>query len=108
MTDEHLPTDPADSNDRLPARQDPNIRRALARSDGRNALALDLLNQHGEDEGDEIDLRKYWQVLLKRRWLILAILAAVTAMSLLKTLMTPPSYRASALVQIDQQMPSVM
>ena len=108
MTDDNLPTDPADSNDRLPARQDPNLRRALARSEGRSALALDLLEERGEDDGDEIDLRKYWQVLLKHRWLILGILACVTALSLLSTLMTTPVYRASALVQIESQAPSIL
>lgn len=104
MTDEHLPSDPAESSDRLPARHDPDIRRALARSDGRSTtLAMGLLDEHGEEATDEIDLRKYWQVLLKRRWLVLGILVGVTAMALLSTLMTTPIYRGSTLVQIDRE-----
>jgi capsular exopolysaccharide synthesis family protein len=103
MTDEHLPLGPADNNnDRLPAHQDPDTRRALMRSEGRGALGLGLVDDRDEDDSDEIDLRKYWLVLLKHRWLVLSILAAVTALALLSTLMTTPIYRASTLVQVDK------
>lgn len=103
MTDENLPADPADDNiDRLPARQDPDLRRALMQSDSRGALGLGLVDERNDDDNDEIDLRKYWLVLLKHRWLVLSILAAVTALALLSTLMTTPIYRASALVQVDR------
>ncbi|QNN69243.1 GumC family protein [Thermomonas carbonis] len=109
MTDEHLPADPADSNDRLPARQDPDLKRALLRSDGRGgAIGLGLVDERDEDDSDEIDLRKYWLVLLKHRWLVLSIVAAITALALLSTLMTTPIYRASALVQVDRATASVV
>lgn len=107
MTDDYLPADPAENNDRLPARQDPDLRRALLQSDGRGAMGLALVDDR-DDDSDEIDLRKYWLVLLKHRWMVLSILGAVTALALLSTLMTTPIYRASALVQIDRGNTGVM
>ena len=51
---------------------------------------------------DEIDLRKYVQVLLRWRWWIagLALLAAVAALAV--SFLLPPSYEAKALVAITQ------
>ncbi len=99
MTDDNLPVDPAQGGDRLPARQDPVERRALALAHGRGALSL--FEDQSEDEASEFDLRKYWHILLKWRWLVVSIAAAVTALALVNTLMTTPMYSAQALVQID-------
>ena len=103
MTDDHLPTGPTDDRDRLPARQDPNVARALANYRGGGAFSLDLLDDRREADPDEIDLLAYWHVLVKRRRLIAGVLAAVVAVALLLTLMTQPMYRASALMQIDKE-----
>ena len=101
MTDDKLPVDPAQGGDRLPARHDPADPRALAFVHGRGALSL--FEEQSEDEANEFDLRKYWHVLLKWRWLVLSIAAGITALALVNTLMTTPMYRASALVQIDNK-----
>lgn len=56
------------------------------------------------DGGDEerLNLLGYWQILLKRKWLLLSVLASVLSVVLVKTLLTPPVFRASATLQIDQ------
>lgn len=101
MTDDKLPVDPAQGGDRLPARQDPVDQRALAFAHGRGALSL--FEEPSEDEANEFDLRKYWHILLKWRWLVISIAAAVTALALVNTLMTTPMYAAQTLVQIDNK-----
>src|SRR5690606_14569395 len=90
----------ADGDDpRLPARRTPE-QGALALHPG--VRAIDLFEERKPDD-DEIDLLAYWQILLKRRWLVLGILASVIALALLVTLLTPPVYRATSTVQIDRE-----
>lgn len=101
MTDDKLPVDPAQGGDRLPARHDPADQRALTFAHGRGALSL--FEEQSEDEANEFDLRKYWHILLKWRWLVLSIAAGITALALVNTLMTTPMYSASVLVQIDNK-----
>jgi len=109
MTDDQLPTGPTDDRDRLPARQDPNIARALATNyRGGGALSLDLLDDRREADPDEIDLLAYWHILVKRRRLIAGVLAGVVAIALLLTLMTQPMYRATALMQVEKEGPPIV
>ena len=108
MTDDKLPTGPADDRDRLPARQDPNVSRALAHDRGGGALSVDLLDDRREADPDEIDLLAYWHILVKRRRLIAGVLAGVVAIALLLTLMTQPQYRASALMQVEKEGPPIV
>jgi len=54
----------------------------------------------GDDE--RLNLLGYWQILLKRKWLLLSVLASVLSVVLVKTLLTPPVFRANATLQIDQ------
>ena len=99
MTDQHLPAGPADPN--LPARHDDRHRQLAAAQHGGGALSLDLREERRDD--DEIDLLAYWHILVKRRWLVLSILAGVVALALLATLMATPIYRATSLVQLEKQ-----
>ena len=57
---------------------------------------------------DEIDLLAYWRLLVKRRWLIVAILITVVAIALIRTLLTPPTYRATVVMQIESDGIQVM
>ncbi|GAB1407321.1 hypothetical protein MASR1M8_12400 [Thermomonas brevis] len=100
MTQEHLPAGPS-GPDRLPAHLDPHQagHGSLARPGG--ALSLDLQDERRDE--DEIDLLAYWHVLVKRRWLVLSILAGVLALALLATLMATPIYRATSMVQLEKQ-----
>ncbi len=60
------------------------------------------------DDPTVIDLRAYWLVLLKRRFQILGAASAVVAVALIWTLLTPSTYRATAVLQIDTEAMQVM
>lgn len=82
-------------------------RRMPVRADSHTVLATATEgNPQGGD--DEIDLLAYWRMLVKRRWLIIGILAAVVAIALVRTLLTPPTYRATVVMQIDSESVQVM
>lgn len=85
----------------LPAR--PNARDAAtaARAGIPYALA-DLSAAEPRSPGD-IDLRAYWHVVLKRRWLIAAVIGIVLLLTLAVTLFATPVYRATAVMQIDNE-----
>ncbi|HXH00942.1 MAG TPA: polysaccharide biosynthesis tyrosine autokinase [Xanthomonadaceae bacterium] len=102
MNDETLPAHAADDDAHLPARQSPAPGRALAT--GRAAaLPVEVFEEGRGEQPDEIDLLAYWRILVKRRWLVLSVLAAAAALSLLLTLMTRPIYRATAVLQIENE-----
>lgn len=71
------------------------------------ALSAQVVDEPRPNE-DEIDLLAYWRLLVKRRWLILGIVSAVVAVALMRTLLTPPVYRATAVLQIDSDAIQVM
>lgn len=99
MHDDQLPVPPdGDSGRNLPAHSDRPLRPA-----GSRALAVEMFDERKDADSDEIDLLAYWRILVKRRWLVLGILAAVVALALIATLMMPPIYRATAVLQIDRE-----
>lgn len=49
----------------------------------------------------ETDLLNYWNLLLKRKWLVLSVLATILTVVLVATMLTPPVYRATVTLQID-------
>ncbi len=108
MTDDRLPAEPADDNDRLPIRQDPRQQQALAPARPGQALSLDLLDDKRDADPDAIDLLSYWHIILKRRRLIASVLAGVIALALLLTLMTQPQYRAVVLMQVEKEPPPIV
>jgi len=67
------------------------------------AMSVDMLAAERAEDDEQIDLLAYWRVLVKRRWLILGILATVVALTLVWTLVTPPIYRSTAVLQIDNE-----
>lgn len=103
MTDERLPAGPAGDESRLPARHDSPHGGALAhpRAPG-GMLSLELQDEQRRDD-DEIDLLAYWHVLVKRRRLIIGVLAAVVALALLVTLTSTPIYRATTVLQLEKE-----
>lgn len=56
----------------------------------------------------DIDLVGYWRVLVKRRWLVVGILLAVLAVTLLLTFLATPLYRATAVMEIDDHVQQVV
>ena len=101
MTEEHLPVGSADDGKHLPARHEGLGPRQLAQVRGGTALSLDFQEERRDD--DEIDLLAYWRILVKRRWLVLSILAGVVALALLATLMATPIYRATTILQLEKE-----
>jgi succinoglycan biosynthesis transport protein ExoP len=99
MVDDQLPVDANGEVPRLPVHRSPEQGALVLRTGG---TALGLFEEPKRDE-DEIDLLAYWQILLKRRWLVLGILVSILALTLLITLLTPPVYRATATLQIDRE-----
>ena len=59
-------------------------------------------------EDDGIDLRNYYRVLIKRKWLILAVLVSITVVVALQTFGATPIYRSTAKVRIDPEASNVL
>lgn len=104
MDENNLPVGPAgdDARRRLPASVDHDAAQSLTEHRPATRSLEALSEEHGDAHGD-IDLLAYWQMLVKRRWLVLGVLLSVTAASLLLTLLATPIYRASVVMQIDNE-----
>src|SRR5690606_13493364 len=99
MAQDQLPISGSGDEPRLPIQRSPEQGTLALRPTG---SALDLFEEPRRDD-DEIDLLAYWQILLKRRWLVLGIMASVLALALLVTLLSPAIYRATTTLQIDRE-----
>ena len=55
------------------------------------------------EDDDAIHLRDLWRVVVKRKWVILAVLAIVLVTALVITLMATPMYRASITLKIERE-----
>jgi capsular exopolysaccharide synthesis family protein len=99
MVDDHFPVGASGDGPGLPVPHAGSRALGTAYAGG---TTLDLFAEPARDE-DEIDLMAYWQMLLKRRWLVLGVMASALALALLATLLTPPLYRASTTLQIDRE-----
>ncbi|WP_226635067.1 GumC family protein [Brevundimonas poindexterae] len=56
----------------------------------------------------ELDLAKYWAMLMKHRLLIAGAVLAALVIGVVVTLLTPPTYTAEATVQIDRETARVL
>ncbi len=104
MQDENLPAGPTGDESRLPVRRASSV----AATHRPGVLTVDMLADDSKADRDEIDLLAYWRILVKRRWLVLGVLIGVAALSLLITLMATPMYRATSVVQIDNEQQQVV
>lgn len=68
-------------------------------ADSGQMVAYDPLQVHMEDD-ETIDLREYWRILVKRRWVVLSVLMIVVVATVLSTVLMVPVYRSTAAVQI--------
>ncbi len=57
----------------------------------------------GHANEDGIDLREYWRMIIKRKWVVISILSIALVTSLLATALTIPVYRSTAVVQITYE-----
>lgn len=104
MPDDKLPVPPTGDDARLPARREPGL--PMPHRPG--ALSVEMPAEERSDDRDKIDLLAYWRLLVKRRWLILGVLGTVAALSLLFTLMATPTYRATVVMQIENEEQTIM
>lgn len=96
------PQDPQDG-DRLPIPADDNGRPiVIARSGRDGSVSTDVRYGEPERDDDEIDLLEYWRIIVKRRWMVLATLGLILAITLIGTLLVTPIYRATTTAQIDR------
>jgi len=72
------------------------------------ASLLAELRQSEQRNEDEIDLMAYWRILVRRRWVILGILAAVLFATVVVTLLSTRIYRASSTLQIERSVAQVV
>src|SRR5512139_2149373 len=56
-----------------------------------------------EEDGDSINLRAYWAVVMRRKWTVLTFFAIVVVAVMTATYLTTPIYRASTTLQIDAE-----
>ena len=106
MSDDKLPAPgPADDGHRLPV---PGGHGGAMAHPVQGTLALDLYREERRQDDDEIDLLAYWRILVKRRWLVLGVLAGTLALALLATLLMPSIYRGTTTLQIDPQVMQVV
>lgn len=64
-------------------------------------LVPEPLPEHYDD--DSIDLRHYWQVLLRRRWTLIAAVTIALLVALVGTYNATPIFRSQLLLQIEPQ-----
>ena len=62
---------------------------------------------YGEWEEEELDIRQYLAVLLRRKWVILAVVSVVLFTSVLYVFTQVPLYKATATVEISSVKPNV-
>jgi succinoglycan biosynthesis transport protein ExoP len=104
------PGDPDSRSMNLPAPSEERRVSALALArPSTQSLSTDLrVETDSGEHSDEIDLREYWRILVKRRWTVFATVAMVMVIALVGTLLTTPVYRAVATLQIERNAAQVV
>lgn len=62
-------------------------------------------NENNED--DDINVKEYLDIIIRRKWLILACIIISLVIAIVKTLTTVPLYRASATIEIKPDIPKI-
>jgi len=81
-------------------------RRALAET-GRNLPSTDVHDSVPPWSEDEVNLRDYLDILIRRKWLILSFLALVFITTLVFTLSMPKIYKAEGTIEVTHETPKV-
>src|ERR1051326_6537490 len=71
-----------------------------------NFPASQWLVQSGSPEGSG-SLAAYWQILLRRRWTVLAIMVIMTLGMALASLKTKPVYKSVARIEVESDTPQL-
>jgi len=64
--------------------------------------------QFHEEEEEGFAIQRYLDILLNRKWVVLAVAATVVLLTAVQVFTTTPLYRATATVQIDPEGQSVL
>src|SRR5512139_2681649 len=59
-------------------------------------------------EEKEVHLRDYWKVIMKRRWIIIALFLIVLITTTIGTFTMEPVYRGTVSIQINKENPQVV
>ncbi|MBK8453846.1 MAG: polysaccharide biosynthesis tyrosine autokinase [Thiofilum sp.] len=78
-------------------------RQAFPSQANQQVITASYQEPSNDEADDEIDLRELWQVIVRRKGLIISIAALVFMVALIATLMMTPIYRASATLQIQPE-----
>jgi len=62
----------------------------------------------GKEQESNVNLREYWQVVVKHKWTVITFLLMVMAVGVVATFLTTPIYRASTVLQIERESTKVM
>jgi len=94
-------------NSAIPEAEPNGPHTALQRADQQHALQrladIRLAPRAEQDDEDTIDLREYWEILVRRRWTVFTVIFFVVLATLLATFLATPIYRGSLLLQIDRE-----
>jgi polysaccharide biosynthesis transport protein len=110
MAPDNFPMKAGKSGDSLPAARpsDRAVNRRMQAANESHAVMVSPVDGGNGGDDDGFDLLTYWRMLLKRRWLIAGIVAVVVAFALISTLLTPPIYRATVVMQIEAETMQIM
>src|SRR5215831_16598816 len=91
-----------DEKTALEGRQEP-IDAQLQRGDWRRADYADGYPSGAEDEGGQVDWVRWAHAILRHKWLIVAVVASGTALSLFAAFRTRDAYQAYAVISVGKE-----
>lgn len=92
------------ADDRSYSSQEDNKNRALEKI-GEHPLVPGSYYPYGEDE---VHLRDYLQVILRRKWIVLTFLLTVLTTVTIGTFMMKPQYKSTVTMKIDKENPNIL
>jgi capsular exopolysaccharide synthesis family protein len=66
------------------------------------------MNSEKSSAVESIDLLAYWQVLVRRRWVVFLAVVTLGLTALIGSFLTTPLYRATTVLQIERQNPEIL
>ena len=61
-----------------------------------------------DSDSSESRLRHYWRILYRRRWIVLAIIAACVGVAIVASMLTQREYTATTRIQVDREQAKVL
>ncbi|MBI5076264.1 MAG: polysaccharide biosynthesis tyrosine autokinase [Nitrospirae bacterium] len=92
------------ADDRINSSQEDNKSRALEKI-GEHPLVPSSYYPYGEDE---VHLRDYLQIILRRKWIVITFLLTVFTTVTIGTFMMKPQYKSTVTMKIDKENPNIL